>query len=148
MTAICRYLISTVFAFATLTALPALAGADEDAVARNLEAFRSAQAASNASALTALSAPELSYSHSDGRVEDRATFVANATSGKSTFLSLAYRNPVIRVAGNTAIVRFNWVGEQQAVADGSKTATNLHILMTWQKQGGEWKLLARGATKL
>lgn len=148
MIAIRRCLMPAVFALATLTALPALAGADDDAVARNLETFRSAQVAANAAALTAQSAPELSYSHSDGRVEDRATFVANATSGKSSFLSLAYRNPVIRVVGNTAIVRFNWVGEQQAAADGSKTATNLHILMIWQKQADEWKLLARSSTKL
>ena len=148
MTVIRRHLMVSVFALGALAALPALAGTDEDAIARNLEAFRSAQVASNAAALTALCAPELSYSHSDGRVEDRATFVANATSGKSTFLSLAYRNPTIRVVGNAAIVRFNWVGEQQALADGSKTATNLHILMIWQKQGDDWKLLARGATKL
>ena len=148
MTVTRRHLIVTVFALAALTALPALAGTDENAVARNLEAFRSAQVAANAADLTALSAPELSYSHSDGLVEDRATFVANATSGKSTFLSLEYRNPTIRVVGNTAIVRFNWVGEQQARADASKTATNLHILMIWQKQGDDWKLLARSATKL
>ena len=143
-----RHLIFSVLALVALSALPALAGSDEDAIARNLEAFRSAQVASSAAALTALSAPELSYSHSDGRVEDRATFVANATSGKSTFLSLAYRNPVIRVVGNAAIVRFNWLGESQAVVDGSKTSTNLHILMIWQKQGDDWKLLARGSTKL
>ena len=142
------YLMLPVFALVALGSLPALAGSDEDAMARNLEAFRSAQAASNAAALTALSAPELSYSHSDGRIEDRATFVANATSGKSSFVSLVYRNPAIRIVGNAAIVRFNWVGESQAVADGSKNATNLHILMIWQKQGDDWKLLARGATKL
>src|SRR5258706_14145920 len=109
----------SVLVLGALSALPALAGPDEDGITRNLEAFRSAQAAANAATLTALSAPELSYSHSDGRIEDRATFVANATSGKSTFLSLAYRNPAIRVAGNAAIVRFNWVGEQQAVAAGA-----------------------------
>lgn len=131
-----------------MIAAPAFAGVDEDAVARNLEAFRSAQVAANASAFTALAAPELSYSHSDGRVEDRATFVANATAGKSSFTALAYRNPSIRIVGNAAIVRFNWVGEQKAVADGKLTATNLHILMVWQKQGDDWKLLARGATKL
>jgi ketosteroid isomerase-like protein len=148
MNAIRLHLMPTVFALATFSAMPVQAGADEDAIARNLEAFRSAQVASNGPALIALTAPELSYSHSDGHVEDRTTFVSNATSGKSTFLSLAYRNPTIRVVGNTAIVRFNWVGEQQAVADGTKAATNLHILMIWQKQGDEWRLLARGATKL
>jgi hypothetical protein len=29
-----------------------------------------------------------------------------------------------------------------------KSATNLHILMNWQKQGADWKLLSRAATKL
>lgn len=145
MLKIFRAALLAVFAFTTLCAF---AGPDEDAVARSLEAFRSAQAALNASALTGLAAPELSYSHSDGRVEDRATFVTNATSGKSSFLALDYRNPVIKVVGSTAIVRFNWVAEQQAKADGAKTATSLHILMVWQKQGDDWKLLARGSTKL
>src|SRR6266536_4541937 len=129
--------------------VPAIAAsADEDAVAKNVEAFRAAQVAADAKALEALCAPELSYSHSDGRVEDKATFIANATNGKSKFLTLAYQDPKIRVVGTAAIVRFHWVGESQAVADGKKTATNLHILMNWQKQGADWKLLSRASTKL
>ena len=129
--------------------LPALAGsADEEAVAKNVEAFRAAQVAADAKAFDALCAAELSYSHSDGRVEDKAAFIANATSGKSKVLSLAYNDPKIRVVGAAAIVRFHWVGESQTVADGKKNATNLHILMNWQKQGADWKLLSRAATKL
>jgi hypothetical protein len=52
------------------------------------------------------------------------------------------------VVGPAAIVRFHWVAESQAVADGKKNATNLHILMNWQKRDAEWKLLSRAATKL
>jgi len=129
--------------------LPAFAAAaDDEAVAKNVEAFRAAQVAANAEALAALCAAELSYSHSDGRVEDKATFIANATNGKSKFLSLEYQDTKIRVVGPAAIVRFHWVGEQEAVADGKKSNTNLHILMNWQKQGADWKLLSRSATKL
>ena len=130
-------------------AVPAFAGsADEETVAKNLEAFRAAQVAADAKAFDALCAAELSYSHSDGRVEDKATFIANATDGKSKFLSLAYQDPKIRVVGPAAIVRFHWVAESQAAVDGKKSATNLHILMNWQKQGADWKLLSRAATKL
>lgn len=143
-----RYFLSTVLSLAAMISLPAIAGVDEDAVKSSVDTFRSAQIAANGETLTSLCASEVSYSHSSGIVEDRATFVANATSGKSKFLSLEYRNPAIRVVGNAAVVRFNWVGEQQAASDGTKTATNLHILMVWQKQGDEWKLIARGATKL
>jgi ketosteroid isomerase-like protein len=132
-----------------LGVVPAVAGsADEDAVAKSVEAFRAAQIAADAKAFDALCAAELSYSHSDGRVEDKATFIANATSGKSKFLSLAYQDPKIRVVGTAAIVRFHWVAESEAVADGKKSATNLHILMNWQKLGADWKLLSRAATKL
>jgi ketosteroid isomerase-like protein len=128
--------------------VPAFAAADEDAVAKNLEAFRAAQAAANAEALASLCAAELSYSHSDGRVEDKATFIANATNGKSKWLSLEYKDPTIRVVGPAAIVRFHWLGEAEAVADGKKSSTNLHILMNWQQQGTDWKLLSRASTKL
>ena len=128
---------------------PALAAsADEDAVAKNVEAFRAAQVAADAKALDALCAAELSYSHSDARIEDKPTFIANATSGKSKFLSLKYEDIKIRVVGDAAIVRFHWLGEAEAVADGKKSSTNLHILMNWQKQGADWKLLSRASTKL
>jgi ketosteroid isomerase-like protein len=128
---------------------PAFAlSADEEAVAKNLETFRKAQMAQDAKVLDALCATELSYSHSDGHIEDRATFVKNATSGKSKTLSLEYKDPSIRVVGDAAIVRFHWMAESEAVADGKKSSTNLAILMTWLKQGGEWKLLNRASTKL
>ena len=121
---------------------------DEEAVAKRLEAFRAAQFAADAKAFDGLCAPELSYSHSDAHIEDKATFIKNATAGKSKFLSLDYLDPQIRVVGTAAIVRFHWVAESQSVADGKKSNTNLHILMNWQKQGADWKLLSRASTKL
>ena len=77
-----RYITLSALAVAILGIFPAFATeADEEAaVAKGVEAFRAAQIAADARALEALCAPELSYSHSDGRVEDKATFVANATS--------------------------------------------------------------------
>ena len=143
-----RQLALPVLAIGLLGVVPAFAAADEDAVAKSLEAFRAAQVSANAEILASLCAAELSYSHSDGRVEDKATFIANATNGKTKWLLLEYKDPKIRVVGPAAIVRFNWVGESEAVADSKKSSTNLHILMNWQKQGEDWKLLSRAATKL
>lgn len=145
-----RQLAFPALAAGLLGVVPAFATeADEEAaVAKRVEAFRLSQIEADAKALDNLCAPELSYSHSDGRVEDKATFIANATSGKTKFLSLAYDDTKIRVVGTAAIVRFHWVGESESMADGKKNATNLHILMNWQKQGAEWKLLSRASTKL
>ena len=143
-----RQLALPVLAMGLLGIAPAFAAADEEAVAKNLEAFRKAQFVADAEALAGLCAAELSYSHSDGRVEDKAAFIANATNGKSKWLSLKYEDPQIRVVGPAAIVRFHWLGESESAADGKKSSTNLHILMNWQKQGADWKLLSRASTKL
>jgi ketosteroid isomerase-like protein len=144
-----RHLVLPALAIGFVGVLPALAGsADEEAVAKSVEAFRAAQVAADAKAFDMLCAAELSYSHSDGRVEDKAAFIANATNRKSRFLSLAYQDPKIRVVGTAAIVRFHWVAESESLADGKKSATNLHILMNWQKQGADWRLLSRASTKL
>ena len=144
-----RHLALPALALGLLAAVPALAlTADEEAVAKKLEAFRAAQAVKDGKALEALIAPELSYSHSDGHIEDKAQFLKGATDTASKFLSLEYKDPTIRVVGDAAIVRFHWVAEGETIPEGKKSSTNLHILMNWQKQGGDWVLLSRAATKL
>ena len=149
MTITRRELALPALALPLLAVVPAFAASvDDEGVAEKVEAFRKAQVAADPKALGALCAEELSYSHSDGRIEDKATFVANATNGKSKMLSLEYQDVKIRVVGPSAIVRFHWLGESEAVADGKKSSTNLHILMNWQKQGSDWKLLTRASTKL
>jgi ketosteroid isomerase-like protein len=143
-----RHLALPALAVGLLAAAPAAfaAAGDEAAVKKNLEAHRAALMAGDAKALDALSAPELSYSHSDGHIEDKATMIANATDGKVKWLSLAYENPTVRIVGDTAITRFNFVAQNQV---GEKTNDiKLGVLMVWQKQDGQWKLLARSSTKL
>jgi hypothetical protein len=128
--------------------VPAFAGADEDTIAKNLEAFRAAQAAGNAEVLASICAEELSYSHSSGAVDTKSSLAAGVANANYKWTSLEYKNPTIRIVGPAAIVRFNFVGEQEFTADGKKVPQNLHILMNWQKQGDDWKLLSRAATKL
>ena len=130
-----------------ISMVPAFAGADEDAVLKNVEAFRAAQAAGNAEGLAGLCAEELSYSHSSGSVDDKAKLLAGVKNANYKWTSLEYKNPTVRIVGPAAIVRFNFVGEQE-FTDGKKTPQNLHILMNWQKQGNDWKLLSRAATRL
>jgi ketosteroid isomerase-like protein len=142
-----RQFALTALAFGLLATPLAFAGADEDAVLKNVETFRVAQAAGKAEAIAPLLAEDLSYSHSSGAVDDKAKLLAGITKANYKWTSLEYRNPTVKVVGSAAIVRFNFVGEQE-FTDGKKTPQNLAILMNWQKQGNEWKLLSRSATKL
>ena len=142
-----RGLILPALALGLLGTVPAFAGADEDAVLKNVEAFRVAQAAGNAEALVALLAEELSYSHSNAKIDTKAQLLDGVAKANYKWTSLEYKDPTVRIVGPAAIVRFNFVGEQE-FTDGKKTPQNLAILMNWQKQGSDWKLLSRAATKL
>jgi hypothetical protein len=147
MTITRRDLALSALAVSLLTAGPALAGADEDTVAKNLEAFRAAQAAGNPEIIASICTEELSYSHSNAKIDTKASLLDGIAKANYKWTSLDYKDPTIRVVGPAAIVRFNFVGEQE-FTDGKKTPQNLHILMNWQKQGNDWKLLSRAATKL
>ena len=136
-----------VAALAVLATMPAFAGADEDEITKKVEAFRAAQAAGNADGLAPLLAEELSYSHSLGQLDDKAKLLNGVKTANYKWTTLEYKNPTVKVVGPAAIVRFNFVGEQE-FTDGKKTPQNLAILMNWQKQGTDWKLLSRSATKL
>ncbi|HYI29755.1 MAG TPA: nuclear transport factor 2 family protein, partial [Bradyrhizobium sp.] len=115
-----RVLMLPALAIGLLGVVPAFAGADEDAVAKGVEAFRVAQAAGNAEGIAPLCAEELSYSHSSGAVDDKAALLAGVKNAKYKWTSLEYKNPTIRIVGPAAIVRFNFVGEQEFAADGKK----------------------------
>ena len=131
----------------SISAVPALAGADEDAIAKSLEAFRAAQAAGNPEVIASICMDELSYSHSSAKIDTKASLLDGIAKANYKWTSLEYKDPTNRVVGPAAIVRITFFGEQE-FTDGKKTPQNLHILMNWQKQGSDWKLLSRAATKL
>ena len=95
--------------------------ADEEAVAKRLEAFRAAQFAHDAKELDGLCAEELSYSHSDAHLEDKAKFINAIMARKAVIKSLDFPELTVAIVGNNAIVRHLWVSESEL--DGKVTNT-------------------------
>ena len=120
--------------------------ADEAAVAKAVEAFRNAALKADRSQFEALTADQLSYGHSAGRVENKAQFIDAATSGRSTWKFITLTDQTINIVGNTAIVRHTFTGESER--DGKTNPVKIGVLMVWHKQDGNWKLLARQAVRL
>ena len=94
-----RQLAFPVLALGLLSAVPAFAGADEDAVAKNLEAFRAAQAAGNTEVIASICAEELSYSHSNTKIDTKASLLNGITTANYKWTSLEYKDPTIRIVG-------------------------------------------------
>jgi hypothetical protein len=84
--------------------------------------------------------------HSAGRIETKAEFIAASTSGKSSWNFITLSEPTVKVVGDNAIARHVLTGE--TLSEGKTTPIKIGILMVWQKQGGDWKLLARQAYRI
>ena len=115
-----------------------------NAVSAAVEAFRKATIAADKSALDKLTANELSYGHSSGRLETKAEFIESLTSGKSGFSAIELSDQTITIVDNTALVRHGFNGASRRESANLK----LSILTVWLQQQGEWKLVARQAAKL
>lgn len=115
--------------------------ADEAAVAQAVEALRKAIFGQDKAQLETLCADQLSYGHSGGRVENKAEFINGVITRKAILKSLTLSDHTIAVIGTDAIARHTWASESET--DGKPTSTKIGVLQVWQKQGGNWKLLAR-----
>ena len=95
--------------------------------------------------LEELTAAQLSYGHSSGKVQNKSEFIAGVLGRKAVVKSLTFPDVTIVLAGNAAIVRHIYASETEA---GGKTDNiRLSVLAVWQKQDGDWKLLARQGYK-
>ena len=119
--------------------------AEEAAVAQAVEALRQATFGQEKTRLEALCAEQLSYGHSDGRVQNKAEFITGVMTRKAILKSLTLSDHTIAVVGANAIARHKWTSESEA--DGKVTTTKIDVLQVWLKQDGTWKLLARQAVR-
>jgi ketosteroid isomerase-like protein len=119
---------------------------DEKDVAARVETLRKAMQDADKAALENIAAEELSYGHSNGKIEDKAAFVEAIVSGKNDFVKIEVTDLTVKVVGNIAIVRHRLSGD--TANDGKPATINLGLLMVWQKQKSEWKLIARQGFKL
>ena len=122
------------------------AAADEAALTQAVEALRKATLAQDKAKLDQLAAAELSYGHSSAVVQNKAEFIDGVMTRKATVKSINFPDLKIAVAGDAAIARH--IYESESETDGKPNSVRIGTLEVWQKQGGNWKLLARQGYKL
>jgi ketosteroid isomerase-like protein len=115
------------------------------AVEKAVEQLRKAMIDADKNALEKLTADNLSYGHSSGRIENRSQFVESLVSGKSDFLTMDLTDQTVTVTGNTAIVRHSLSGNIND--SGNPGTVKLVVMLVWVKQGKHWKLLGRQAVR-
>ena len=119
---------------------------DEAAVTAAVETLRKGLLEPDKAKLEQVASPQISYGHSDGRVETKEQFINAVMTRKQVVKSLAFPELKVAVVGNAAIARHIYLGESEL--DGKATTTRIGALQVWQKQDGSWKLLARQGFRL
>ena len=119
---------------------------EEAAVTAAVENLKKAMIDGDKAGLQNITTDQLSYGHSSGKIEDKATFVDNIVTGKSDFVTIELTNQTIAISGDAAIVRHTLSATTND--GGNPGSVKLNILLIWQKQKGQWKLLARQAVKV
>ncbi|MGI8637645.1 MAG: nuclear transport factor 2 family protein [Segetibacter sp.] len=118
---------------------------DEQAVSQVVEKLKKAMVDADKTALTALTSEKLTYGHSTGAIEDKKLFIENIMNNKSDFVNINLSDQTIIISDNVAWVRHKL--DATTNNDGKPGEAHLYVLLVWQKQADQWKLLARQAVK-
>ncbi len=97
--------------------------------------------------LESLFAKKATYGHSGGKLESREEAIKNIANNRSSYTDTLISNLTTLMYDDVAIVRFVYKAIETK-ADGKASALNLGMILTWVREKGKWKLLARQAYKL
>ena len=120
------------------------AAADKD-VAQAVDHLTDAMLHKNITQLQTLTADNLTYGHSSGKIQNKKVFIADIETGKSAFKTLEMQNQTITVSGDVALVRHHF--SAQALKGTEVVPTEIENFQIWQKQNGKWLLVGRQAFK-
>lgn len=117
---------------------------DRQAVEIAVGQLHKAMVASDSVQLRNLTTAELTYGHSSGQIEDRATYIDNVLH-KDDYKSISFTDQDVTLKGNVAWVR----GTIHIVllAEGKENPLILKVLYVFTKQDGYWRLLSRQAIR-
>lgn len=96
--------------------------------------------------LNKLASNNLIYRHSGGHIDDKREFVHKLASGQSDFVSIELLEPSVLLVNKKVAVAYHTLSAN--TNDGGKPAeVHLYVMLVWEKQHGDWKLVARQAAK-
>jgi ketosteroid isomerase-like protein len=120
--------------------------ATEADVAKAMDDLNAAILSADAQKLNAITGAQLSYGHSNGRLETKAEFVSAIVERRSVFVKIDITNQKIVMMGNTAIVRNHLSGDTNT--GGKPAHVEIDVIYVFRLEGGDWKLIGRQAYKL
>lgn len=111
-----------------------------------VHAFHAALIDADKESLESLLDERLSYGHSNGMIENKNQFIENILNGNSVFIEIELADQSVNILGDTSVVRH--IFKAKTNDKNIPAAISLKVLLVWQKQNEQWKLLARQAVHI
>jgi ketosteroid isomerase-like protein len=142
-----KKIILVIFSLTLFNTMMSAQSKDEKEIIALMETLRKAMMNADKTVLENIASEDLSYGHSSGTLEDKAAFVDAIASRKNEFLKIDFPDLSVKFTkNNTALVRHKIVGDTRN--DGKPGTVNIGVLEIFEKQKGQWKMVARQAYKL
>ncbi|MBO0722541.1 MAG: DUF1080 domain-containing protein [Blastocatellia bacterium] len=101
---------------------------------------------SDVAALDRLYADSMIYTHSNGHVDSKASYIGNIKAGVSKYESMKRDEITVNVYGDAATVTCHW--QVNTVSHGNKQALDARYLHVYVKQKGQWRMVAHESTRI
>lgn len=133
-----------------LLCIPALlfAAGPEDAIKETEKEWAAAVVKKDFAVLDRVFADDLTYTHSDGRLDTKASFIEALRSGKQTYSAAEHVSIDLRLLGkDVAVGRLKL---RMTAASGGQAATpaNFSVLRVYKLNNGRWQLTAHQSARL
>lgn len=134
-----------------MCAAPALCAQDNSPEAKAIEEAERGWAkgvtANDFALLGRVLADDLTYTHSNGNVDTKESYIGNLKSGKAKYLKLDHSEiKVQQLSKETAITIAR--ASVVTVSNGKESPANLSLLHVFVKRGGRWQMVAHQSCKV
>lgn len=126
--------VAPIFAADDTALVAALTKADDERIA--------AIQAGDRTRLEAIFSDELRYSHSSGKVDTKASYVASLTSKATTYHGFEYKERSFKKVGPGVAIMSGRVITSTSSNGGKPNELDLNFLAVWREESGKWKFFA------
>lgn len=149
------HLFTFSFIFMLVLAIPVIAGTSDSAdtpdaaraaVLKVEQEWQDALIAADVKALDRLYLDTMIYTHSNGSVDDKASYIENIRTGKSVYKSMTRDDIKVQIFGDAAIVTCHW--RVSSLSGTTVNNTNARYLHFYTRQKGQWRMVAHQATRI
>lgn len=122
--------------------------ADQATIEKTERAWGAAMMKNDFAALDKLMADDLVYSHSNGLVDSKQSYIDGLKSGKSAYYVIEYDHIKVKdLDANTALAFCKATFTTKA-PDGNKQVMPLLLLHVFRKNNGQWQLVAHQSARI